>query len=350
MCPPVNKADEVVKQEQGRSILLQFKTLPCRRETPHDHRCCLFYHTERDRRRPVFGDNPDPWGSSMPVYVAEPCNESFDDKKVCPRGDACVFCHSTVELLYHPDFFRKRLCNQAMTTGCPRAHLCASAHTREELLAPYFTEEQEKNPSEEFVAWNFKTQWCPIGGQHDWETCMYAHTYRDWRRTPAVGYSSRPCPHWAQSVASGPTELIYEMRCPNGMACPLAHGAKEQLYHPQFYKTSRCSENCKRGALCAFTHGEHDRREPPNSPQLSAEELAMTAAFPLPWALDTLSSYQPAFLSPPRYHALEEQVNMNRGGKVRGGRNRSGAKDRGSPGGASASEVASPGSVAQTRR
>jgi hypothetical protein len=134
---------------------------------------------------------------------------------------------------------------------------------------------------------------------------MYAHTYRDWRRTPAIGYSSRPCPHWAQSVASGPTELVYEFRCPNGMACPLAHGAKEQLYHPQFYKTSPCSENCKRGALCAFTHGDRDRRVPPD---ITAVDEAWAASWPIPWAVDLLQCYQPAFCNPPRYHALEEQV------------------------------------------
>lgn len=253
----------------------------------------------------------------MPIYLAEPCSESFDDsKRICPRGDDCIFCHSTVELLYHPEFFRKRLCHQAMTTGCPRTHLCASAHSRQELLTPYFTEQEEKEPSEEFVAWNFKTQWCPLGGPHDWESCMYAHTYRDWRRTPALGYSSRPCPNWTQSIASGPTELIYEMRCHNGMACPLAHGAKEQLYHPQFYKTSRCSDNCKRRALCAFTHGEHDRREPFTGTQFGIDDVL----WPIPWALDVLSCYQPAFSNPPRYHALEEQGSTRRGGRSGKGR------------------------------
>lgn len=202
-----------------------------------------------------------------------------------------------------------------MTQGCPRGRLCAFAHSRQELFAPYFTEQEEKEPTEEFIAWNFKTQWCPIGGPHDWETCMYAHTYRDWRRTPAIGYSSRPCPNWAQSVASGPAELVYELRCPSGMACPLAHGAKEQLYHPQFYKTSPCSDNCKRGALCAFTHGDHDRRGPAPGLNMSSEEAAWAASWPIPWALDLLACYQPAFSNPPRYHALEEQIGPRKGGR-----------------------------------
>lgn len=302
----------MVQQEQERAILLKFKVMPCKHEGAHDHRCCLFYHTDRDRRRPVFCAEMGEW-SAMPLYLAEPCNESFDDgKKVCSRGEECIFCHSTVELLYHPEFFRKRLCILAMTSGCPRSHLCAYAHSRSELLTPCFTEEEEKAPSEECVTWNFKTQWCPLGGLHDWDLCMYSHTYRDWRRTPVLGYSSRPCPKWTQSIISGPAEAIYEMRCPNGMACPLAHGAKEQLYHPQFYKTSRCSDNCKRGPLCAFFHKESDRRQPLGAP-LAAEDVATAVNYPLPWALQTLNCYQPTFGNPPRYHGLEEQVALKQG-------------------------------------
>jgi hypothetical protein len=30
--------------------------------------------------------------------------------------------------------------------------------------------------------------WCPIGAQHDWQTCAYAHTYQDARRKPSIGY------------------------------------------------------------------------------------------------------------------------------------------------------------------
>lgn len=190
---------------------------------------------------------------------------------------------------------------------------------------PHFTTEEEDDPSEEFIAWHFKTQWCPIGGPHDWEVCVYAHTYRDWRRTPAIGYSSWPCTSWAQSVASGPTELVYHLRCPNGMACPLAHGAKEQLYHPHFYKTSPCSEgNCKRGPLCAFTHGEADTRGPTPCPVSTEEASSKAMQGPLQWAEATLAHHQPSFCNPPRYHALEEQVSTRKGGK--GGKKGSGTR------------------------
>jgi len=286
-------------------MLIEFKTSRCvarERAGKHDHRCCPFFHGERDRRREVFVHNDfvESAGGSQPStfrYRAEPCEEQFDEGQ-CTMGDSCTFCHTTAELLYHPDVFRKRLCIQGRF--CKRGPLCAFAHSREELLVPCFSEYDEQNPTEDFIAWQFKTQWCPIGGQHDWETCVYAHTYRDWRRTPALGYSSWPCAQWAESVKEGANDLSYESRCALGLACPLAHGAKEQLYHPQFYKTSPCSENnCKRGPLCAFTHrGLRDAR--------AAQPSEPPGEGPLPWAEETLAAYQPLYWAPPKYHTADE--------------------------------------------
>jgi len=290
---PRGMGDEL---QQVEWMLHEFKTAPCSLETAsssHDHRCCPFYHSARDRRRLVFVE-----GRGL-AYQGEPCTRQFDDSRTCGHGDACKFCHSTAELLYHPDFFRKRLCHQARR--CPRSRFCAFAHDRQELLVPHFLEQEEAQPTEEFIAYRFKTQWCPVGGPHDWENCVYAHTYRDWRRVPILGYSSHPCPRWTNSVARSSPETTYSDRCPYGMACPLAHGAKEQLYHPQFYKTSPCSDSeCRRGPLCAFTHGEHDAR------QLRVEDAAPRAMRrPIPQAEELLRQYQPTFSEPPMYHALE---------------------------------------------
>lgn len=311
---PILHPENEHQQMQNEKMIREFKTLPCGMEgqmSSHDHRCCPYFHSERDRRRMVYGEGP------TPLYSAEPCNEQFDDQRVCSQGEACGLCHSTAELLYHPDFFRKRLCHQAKR--CPRGKFCAFAHSRQELLVPHFTEMEEVEPTEDFIAWRFKTQWCPIGGPHDWENCVYAHTYRDWRRVPTLGYSSRPCPHWVQSVTTGPAELLYADRCPRGMSCPLAHGAKEQLYHPQFYKTSPCSEaNCKRGALCAFTHGAHDIRRPRGD-----DPLPSAVREPILQAVELLGRSQPTFWSPPRYHALEDPPakgsNSHPKGRSRGG-------------------------------
>jgi hypothetical protein len=193
------------------------------------------------------------------------------------------------------------LCHQG--SRCPRGRYCAFAHSRDELLVPHFEEAEEANPSEEFIAFRFKTQWCPIGGPHDWENCVYAHTYRDWRRSPIIGYSSRPCPQWARSIAAGPSELAYSERCPRSMSCPLAHGSKEQLYHPHFYKTNSCSgNNCKRGPLCAFNHGPHDMRQVSEA----AGSRSARDRDRLSRAEELLMLHQPTCLCPPKYHALEE--------------------------------------------
>lgn len=312
--------------EEG--LVREFKTRRCTLwdAGSHDHRACPFFHGDRDRRRAVLG------AGQRLLYSADPCGEKFDSTRSCSKGDACGFCHSTAELLYHPDIFRKRLCHQG--TQCLRGRFCAFAHSRRELLVPHFTEADEWNPSEDFIAHHFKTQWCPIGGPHDWEACVYAHTYRDWRRVPAIGYSSRPCPHWSRSTASGPSEMAYGDRCPRGMACPLAHGSKEQLYHPSFYKTNPCSEKqCKRGALCAFNHGPCDARrgseaDAPVQPPLRERDL-------LPDTEELLAVLQPTCLQPPKYHALEDPSRTSStggsasSGPAPKGRGRGGARARG---------------------
>lgn len=166
---------------------------------------------------------------------------------------------------------------------------------------PCFQPSEEKDPTEDFITSKLKTQWCPLGGAHDWDSCVYAHTYRDWRRTPLLGYSSRPCPHWSKSMKTCPGELPYAKRCPNGMACPLAHGAKEQLYHPRFYKTSPCSEaSCTRGTLCAFMHGPHDAR------QLLPDKRSYS--HPIPGAAMLLEMHQPGHLNPVKYLGFEEPL------------------------------------------
>lgn len=180
----------------------------------------------------------------------------------------------------------------------------------------HFSAQEESAPTEDFVMHKFKTEWCPIGGPHNWDDCVYAHTLRDWRRMPLiVGYSSRPCGRWIQSLTKG-NERSYAERCPNGIACPMAHGAKEQLYHPHFYKTMPCSEvRCQRGVLCAFMHGPEDARVrlPEDSKQQQRD--------PIPGVALLLAMHQRSYQNPPKFH-VEEQTkrHQRRGGGARAAR------------------------------
>eukprot|EP00746_Dinoflagellata_sp_MGD_P163617 gnl/MRDRNA2_/MRDRNA2_91766_c0_seq1.p1 gnl/MRDRNA2_/MRDRNA2_91766_c0~~gnl/MRDRNA2_/MRDRNA2_91766_c0_seq1.p1 ORF type:complete len:619 (-),score=98.71 gnl/MRDRNA2_/MRDRNA2_91766_c0_seq1:627-2483(-) len=253
--------------------LATFKTQRCNGDGPtsHDSKCCRMYHHRYDRRRPPTG------------YAPEPCEHEFlqdqgngaliaDDHVICPFGDQCGKCHNIVELLYHPQVFKRRLCMDMLEKDtCPRGALCGFAHSRAELEAhaTVFSPEEEENPTEDFFMYRYKTQWCPQPGVHDWDACIYAHTKRDMRRTPNAGYSTRRCPDWEKALAmepkDGPT-IAYEMCCPRGSGCHMAHGVKEVLYHPAVYRMKMCSSaaTCRgpRRSCCAFAHSTDELRSP----------------------------------------------------------------------------------------
>jgi len=198
----------------------------------------------------------------------------------------------------HPEFFgnsqppttrhKQRFCaSYPDVSQCRRGAACAFAHTREEARTPLLTEEQEKQEdgalTGDFFMYHFKTLWCPIGVQHDWQTCVYAHNYQDARRRVDIGYGPKPCAYWAKK---DPT-AEYAQRCPLGLRCPCSHGAKEQLYHPQYFRTVICRDlrtganGCPRGKLCAFFHGRKERRKAPNdntdyNPPMPEENLPST--------------------------------------------------------------------------
>lgn len=185
--------------------------------------------------------------------------------------------HEGPELLYHESVFKRRFCATfPKVETCQRGDLCAFAHSREEVRVELLQPEEEKfmvdwisakaslqNPATvDFFTRRFKTLWCPYGTKHGWHECLYAHTDQDWRRRPELGYSSEPCPEWAKHVGE---KLHYDERCPNGLRCRFAHGSKEQLYHPLYYKTMPCTDwassgTCPRGPQCAFFHGPEEQR------------------------------------------------------------------------------------------
>lgn len=162
---------------------------------------------------------------------------------------------------------KQRFCATFPHVGrCRHGFRCAFAHSREEVCAPLLSVAEEMRLpealTEEFFTQRFKTLWCPIGTQHDWQLCMYAHTYQDVRRPPSIGYGHQLCPYWSKKE----TTLAYSQRCPLGPRCAYAHGAKEQLYHPGYFRTLICRDlqrrRCPRRQLCSFFHKRQECRVP----------------------------------------------------------------------------------------
>jgi len=195
---------------------------------------------------------------------------------------------------------------------CRRGASCAFAHSREEACTPLLSiEEEEHKPSaltEEFFTQKFKTLWCPIGAQHDWQACPYAHTYQDARRKPSIGYGPQPCPYWGKKD----TRAAYSQRCPLGLRCPYSHGAKEQLYHPNYFRTVICRDlqlrGCPRQHLCAFHHRRAERRLPA-ADTLDYSKPLDKEAIPQEWAA--------SFLAPPFFQETgETDEAMQRGSQA----------------------------------
>jgi len=176
---------------------------------------------------------------------------------------------------------------------CRRGAACGFAHARDEICTPLLTEEEEQLSgdclSADFFADKFKTLWCPIGAQHDWQTCAYAHTFQDARRKPSIGYGVKPCPAWNNEENK---RLPYQQRCPLGIRCPYTHGAKELLYHPSYYRTLPCrTRDCPRKHLCAFYHKKSEIRPKPKTDEVDYGKALCPDDFPVAWA--------DHFLSPP---------------------------------------------------
>eukprot|EP00746_Dinoflagellata_sp_MGD_P021909 gnl/MRDRNA2_/MRDRNA2_151155_c0_seq1.p1 gnl/MRDRNA2_/MRDRNA2_151155_c0~~gnl/MRDRNA2_/MRDRNA2_151155_c0_seq1.p1 ORF type:complete len:682 (-),score=74.58 gnl/MRDRNA2_/MRDRNA2_151155_c0_seq1:505-2550(-) len=269
LCSPCASSD-LQAFECGALHLASFKVDPCPRITKnHDTTTCPFYHHQHDRRRPLdqFSYEPD----QCEQHFLDDENSDAASGRACPNGDNCQKCHTVVELLYHPSVYKRRFCLHMGRAAdrCPRGSFCAFAHSRSEIADPasIYSEEDEQSPTNEFFLYRFKTQWCPLSGPHDWNTCIYAHTKKDLRRTPLTGYAPRMCVAWERSLkgdCSG-ARKAYDACCPDGIECRSAHGLKELLYHPQQYKTRMCTDptcNGQRRKVCAFAHDDTELRRP----------------------------------------------------------------------------------------
>jgi hypothetical protein len=300
------------------------------------HRFVIFHQDVLRTRRPVVAPN------GQLRYWETFCGQistGRNQTRECPHGPGCAFAHSQEESAFHPARFKTELCKDESehdADQCPYAHgeadlrrhapsrygytentgyvppqvpkrrfcfsfsqsgacryekMCLFAHDRKDLTVATCTEAEEKLDGDaQFWSYRYKVHWCPIGLPHDWSVCVYAHNFQDARRDPRIGYGAPACPHWVRKSAEG-KDLEYTARCPNGFACAFSHGAKERLYHPSVFRTSKCEfsrSKCPRGQLCAFYHDDKQRIPAPKAKE--QREVVQES---------DMQFLQPDFLMPP---------------------------------------------------
>jgi len=223
-----------------------FKSKQCPYMEAHSQKQCPYFHSASDRRRvPVFY-------SHDRCPIAKHLN--------CPLGDLCSKSHNTIEQLYHPDKYKKKMCHDYPNniTKCDYGEFCSFAHSESELKIELIHEyEMDQN----FYMHYFKTESCPFNHEHNKSMCVYWHNWQDYRRkleTPYPQHSSTLCPNWNNNKFINK----YTEGCPRGFECQYSHGWKEHLYHSYFYKTTPCQDigKCHQGPDCPYYHGEFDHR------------------------------------------------------------------------------------------
>jgi hypothetical protein len=273
----------------------KYKTKLCNDRDCRGQEVCCFAHGEEDLRNHAL-DCYSYWSVFGAIGTPGPRQTSPAIDLTMGQGYG-MSGQGATGALYHPKVYKHRFCaSYPNVSSCRRGDSCAFAHSRTEIRTALLAEDEENQRpaslSNEFFMYKFKTLWCPIGVQHDWQTCVYAHNYQDARRHPDIGYGPRPCPYWKRKE----TTLEYSQRCPLGVRCPFSHGAKEQLYHPSYFKTVTCQDwpnsNCPRGKLCAFWHRRAQQRS------RSSLDDAFDYKLPIPEARLS-DALQDDFLSPP---------------------------------------------------
>jgi hypothetical protein len=238
-------------------FLAHFKVHKCNSTQTHDQKTCPMFHRSSDCRRNPFTDE----ACTSLAYHQELCpnvvpgSETGSNSDFC--DDSCRYCHNNVEIMYHPDRFRKKFCKNhgdGSDSKCPYGFFCSFAHDRSQIIIEDFLDALPQDA--DFFRYKYKTVWCPYSSEHDKSKCVYAHNIQDFRRDPTENlYSPDPCPHWNLNGKSG---NYREGNC--HFRCKLAHNHKEQRFHPDYYKTKKCTNrtSCKQDP-CPFYHFESER-------------------------------------------------------------------------------------------
>ncbi len=201
----------------------------------------------------------------MIKYSSDTCKYASADKS-CPDGEFCLFSHNKVEMFYHPDRFKNKLCSQYSSDNylrkkslqnCAYGKYCSFAHSEEEIKIELI---HKMKFDEDFFLNYFKTVVCPFTHDHDKATCVYSHNWQDYRRNPKkFTYKNIPCLIWDIKK----TILNYRDGCAHESSCVCCHGWKEEDFHPLNYKTKKCknfNRQCDKNIYCPFFHTINEKR------------------------------------------------------------------------------------------
>ena len=89
--------NELKEQELHYVVMSTYKVHRCRDSSTHDISKCMYWHTDKDRRRNPF----EMWYASVDCPYLEKNEE-------CPDGpDSCKFVHSKLEKMFHPEVYKR---------------------------------------------------------------------------------------------------------------------------------------------------------------------------------------------------------------------------------------------------
>lgn len=106
------------ESEEDKKNIIGYKFYSC--NMGHTTEPWFNYHEETERRRkPIVGGKI--------IYVNKLCETKPSE---CENGDACKFCHTEMELLFHPVEYKAKMCEKGPH---PLQEFCPNAHDEDEI-------------------------------------------------------------------------------------------------------------------------------------------------------------------------------------------------------------------------
>lgn len=191
--------DKIFRNGIDENDLSNFKVYPCNIYTKHNEKQCVFFHSSKDFKRMISKVN----------YSFDLCKFAEAGRN-CPNAEFCSKSHNRVEQFYHPDKFKTKFCSHFNNlNNCPYGTFCSFAHSESDIKIELIHKYEQ---NEDFFIFYFKTVWCPFNHSHDKSSCVYAHNWQDYRRSPShYQYSDNVCSFWDNKK----TILNYHEGCVN---------------------------------------------------------------------------------------------------------------------------------------